>query len=162
MILFQFQFSQVEDEKEYEIIPSFCNWLCEQIYARIDTPINRRKIQLRIKYLYTVPWIKWTKHKYIDTETIMNTIHKCLMFKQYRGNVWRITTNTTALIPNTKTCFDRLLRFINFGDSQTRATGILTLIQQYYTFHELQSLWSMYCMKELGYLTTTRIIGEGR
>ena len=49
MILFQFQFSQVEDEKEYDLIPDFCKWLCDQIYTRIDTKINRRKIQLRIK-----------------------------------------------------------------------------------------------------------------
>lgn len=161
MLLFQFQFSQVENEKEYEIIPNFCKWLCEQVYARIDTAVNRRKIQLRISYLYTVPWIKWLKPVYIDTEMIMESIHKSLTYKQYRGNVWKIETNTTMLIPNTKTNFDRLIRFINFGDAQITATGIFTLIQEHYTFYELQNLWYIYCLKELGYTSETRIIGEG-
>ena len=160
MILFQFQFSQVEDEKEYDLIPDFCRWLCDQIYTRIDTKINRRKIQLRIKSLYTVPWIKWIKHTYIDTETIMNTIYKSLTYKQYRGNVWRIITNPNILIPGTKTSFDRLVRFINFGDSNTMATGIFTLIQRHYTYWELQNLWRIYCLSHLGYTTDTRIIGE--
>lgn len=162
MILFQFQFSNIENDKEYELIPHFCRWLCEQIYARIDTTINRKKIQLRLKYLYTVPWIKWIKHKYTDTETIMNTIHKCLFYKQYRGNVWKIQTDTNIVLPNTITSFDRIIRFINYGDAKISATGILTIIQQYYTFSELQSLWQLYCMQELGYMTDTRIIGEAK
>lgn len=162
MILFQFQFSQVENEKEYSIIPDFCKWLCEQIFIRINTKVNRRKIQLRLKYLYTVPWIKWNKHRYIETETIINTIHKCLTFKQYRKNVWRIITEPNTLIPGTKTSMDRLIRFINYGDNEMRATGMFTLIQRYYTYNEIQNLWQLYCMKELGYMTDTRIIGEAK
>ena len=43
MILFQFQFSQVENEKEYSIIPDFCKWLCEQIFIRINTKVKTDK-----------------------------------------------------------------------------------------------------------------------
>ena len=43
-----------------------------------------------------------------------------------------------------------------------RATGMFTLIQRYYTYYELQNLWQLYCMKELGYMTDTKIIGEAK
>ena len=57
---------------------------------------------------------------------------------------------------------DRLIRFINYGDNEIRATGMFTLIQRYYTYNELQNLWQLYCMRELGYMTDTRIIGEAK
>lgn len=162
MIIFQFQFVDIESEKEQEIMEDFCKWLCEEIYSRINTKVNRRKIQLRIKYLFTVPWITWKGTPYIDVETIMRSIKESLTYKQYRKNVWRIVTNTNKVIPNTVTSMDRLIRFLNYGDKNAGATGILTLLQKYFDYNQLQSSWRLYCLDKLGYLTDTKIVGEAK
>ena len=41
MLIRQFQFTNITEE-ELEIIPDFCEWLCQQMYSYIDNKINRR------------------------------------------------------------------------------------------------------------------------
>lgn len=159
MMITQFQFTNIVDEDEsVEIIPDFCNWLCDILYSYIDTKLNRRKIQLRIKYLYEVPWLKWVKTKYTDTQTILETFGKSLIVEQYRKGIWRIRTNTVTELPGTLSSVDRIIRFIEYGDSTIPGTGIITKASYKITGINLQTLWKTYCLKELGYMTDIQII----
>ena len=74
MLILQFQFTNVRDD-ELNIIPEFVEWISDQIFQYINTSINRKKIQLRINYLYQVKWIDWINTKYIDTQSIMEAIY---------------------------------------------------------------------------------------
>lgn len=159
MMITQFQFTETfEEDDAVEVIPDFCKWLCDILYSYVDTKLNRRKIQLRIKYLYTVPWIKWDKSKYTDTQTILETFRKSLIVEQYRKNIWRIRTDTTTLLPNTSTSVDRVTRFIEYGDSNIHGTGIITKASYKIIGINLQTLWRTYCLQELGYLSDIQII----
>lgn len=158
MLIIQFQFSEVDNEDEYNLIPDFCEWICEQMYQKLDTKINRRKIQLRIKYLYNVSWIHWIKKpKFIDTQTIMETIHKSFKYEQYRKGIWTIRTDINVTIPGTNTSADRLIRFIDYGDNVMHATGMFNKLKGDFGFQNLNNLWRLYCLDNLGYLSETKI-----
>lgn len=156
-MILQFQITN-QTEEEQELIPEFCKWLIDKIFTEINTKLNRRKIQLRIKYLYEVPWIKWTSRKYVDTETIMNTIYKSFTFKQYRYNIWKIDTNIDIRIPGTTTSITRLIRFINSGDTNIAGTGMFSTIENKYRASELMSLWRIFILDNLSELTNSKII----
>ena len=55
----QFQFDNIDESKEFELMDDFNKWLCEQLYTTINTNINRRKLSLRMNHLYEVSWINW-------------------------------------------------------------------------------------------------------
>lgn len=156
----QFQFTNtVNEDDSIELIPDFCKWLCDILYSYIDTKLNRRKIQLRIKHLYEVPWIRWSKKpSYTDTQTILETFRKSLIVEQYRKNIWRLRTDTTTELPNTFSSVDRVVRFIEYGDSQIPGTGIITKASQNIIGINLQTLWKTYCLQELGYVSDIQII----
>lgn len=158
MMILQYKFNNVLNDNEYDIIPGFGNWICQQICTKINTKLIRRKIQLRINYLYTVPWIQWTKHKYLDVDMIMNTIFKAIYVEQYRKNTWRIRINSNINIPNTNTSIDRLVRFLEFGDINHKSINMFNNIKQYYNNNKLDTLYNMYCLNNLGYYTNTYII----
>lgn len=161
MMLLQFQFTQFGSEKEYEIIPDFCEWLGNQMFEYINTKINRKKIELRINYLYKVPWIKWaTKSSYIDVEMIMKAIYQSITFEEYRNNLWKINIDENVLIPNTYTSISRLVRFINYGDNKTRATGMFTNLVHKFNHITLNNLWRIYATNRLGYFSQIKIITE--
>ena len=160
-MLLQFQFTQFGSEEEYEIIPDFCEWLGNQMFEYINTKINRKKIELRINYLYKVPWIKWaTKSSYIDVEMIMKAIYQSITFEEYRNNLWKINIDENVLIPNTYTSISRLVRFINYGDNKTRATGMFTNLVHKFNHMTLNNLWRIYATNRLGYFSQIKIITE--
>lgn len=160
MMICQFQFPGTQTEQELEIIPDFCYWICDHIYTRLNTKINRRKIQLRINYLYTVPWMKWSSQKYIDEDIILNTIHKALYCEQYRYNIWRIRINKDILVPNTNTSIDTLVRFLEYGDRNVKAMGMFTKLRIHFIHKKLNILYKIYCNNRLGYYTNTNIITD--
>lgn len=91
MIILQFQFTEIEDEREQDILEDFCKWITQQMYTKLYTDkYIRRKIQLRINYFYTAPWIKWIGYKDTDVETILQTIQQSFSIKKYRHNVFKI------------------------------------------------------------------------
>lgn len=160
MLIRQFQFTGIAEE-ELEIIPDFCEWLCQQMYSYIDNKINRRKIQLRLNYIYQVSWIEWKKNKYIGVSEIMEAINKSFSYEEYRNNTWKIQTNSKVLIPESNTLMDRLIRFIEFGDQHQRGTGMFTGLKKHYDASKLNTLWRMYKSYRLGtYLSDVKIITD--
>ena len=114
MLIKQIQFTETTEE-ENELIPDFLNWVCKQMYSSINTKINRKKIQLRIKYLYEVQWINWTGSEYTDVQTLMETIYKSFYVEEYKNNIWKISIDNNILIPNTTTSISRFVRFYNIS-----------------------------------------------
>lgn len=159
MMLLQFQLTNTSKE-EKEIMLEFGDWLCEQIYSDINTYINRRKIQLKIPYLYQVNWISWANSKYIDTEMIMNSIHTSLIAKPQRNNICKLIIDNNVLIPNTYTSIDKLIRFLNFGDTIYKGSGMFTTIIHKYNNKKLNNLWKIFATRELGIMSRGEIISE--
>lgn len=147
MLIKQIQFTEITEE-ENEIIPDFLNWVCKQMYSTINTKINRKKIQLRIKHLYEVEWINWTNSEYTDVQTLMETIYKSFCFEEYKNNIWKITIDNNIIIPNTTTSISRFIRFLDYGDMEYSATGIFNNLRMEYTWAKLNNLWRIYLLSE--------------
>lgn len=145
--------------KDIELLDEFNEWLCEQMYMYLNTYINRKKIQLRINYLYKAKWIKW-RTKYIDTEMIMQAIRESITYEKYKNNVVRINTDMNVLIPNTNTSIDRLIRFLNFGDEKINATGMVTALTNKFSYKYLNNLWGYFIHTYTGEFSTARLISE--
>lgn len=159
MNILQFQVTNTT-EKELDIVDDFCYWLCDQIFEYINTKINRKKIQLRLNYLYQVPWIEWSNKKYIDTQSIMSAIYNSLMCEEHKNNTFVIKIDMNVTIPNTYTSIDRLIRFINYGDNKCKPTGIFTNLQHDFKHNRLNTLWKIYTTNRLGYISEAKIIAE--
>lgn len=156
-MILQFQITNITED-ERDMIPEFCKWIINKMYIEMNTKINRRKIQLRINYLYTVPWISWKSRKYIDTQIIMDTIYKSITYKEYKDNIWKVDIDDSILIPGTATSISRLVRFINSGDSNMLGTGMFSTIENRYKGPELMSLWKVFILDNLGELSNSKII----
>lgn len=161
MNILQFQILNTT-EQEAKLIPSFCNWLCDQMYEYINNKINRRKISLRIPMLYKANWIQWkNKQSVIGVSDIMEAIHKSFNCESYKQNIWKINTDTSLLIPNTNTFMDRLIRFIEFGDNKTFGTGMFTGLKKYFTSARLNTMWRVYkTLNNLEYESNVQIISD--
>lgn len=111
LIKYGIEYGNTEESKE---LLNFGYYICDLIYSEINTKLVRKKIQLRIPYLYTVNWIQW-KRKYIDVDDIMKTIYESLEVKPERYN-YVIYINEETTIPNSITKADKLIRFLDAGD----------------------------------------------
>lgn len=159
MMILQYQILDTSEE-ELEVIPKFNQWLCDQIFEYINTKINRRKIQLRLNYMYKVPWIQWKGTKYLDELDIMNYIYKSLKYTEHKDNLFIIETNIDIKIPNTNTCIDRLIRFLEYGDRQIKPINMLSKMEQSFNHSKLNSLWRLFVLNELGYMSQSKIIAR--
>lgn len=159
MIIIQFQINNF-DEYERKLIYSFCEWLKNDIiFNYIDTKLTEDKIKSRIPYIQKASWINWkTKKRNINYNSIMKAILDSFIIREYKNNIFKIETNSNVNIPNTNTSIDRFIRFINSGDSIKPATDIFTNIQWKINAGYLNSLWRMYILTELGYLTNSRLV----
>ena len=99
MLILQYQFTEFTTE-EYEEIPIFNTWLCDAIFSKINTKVNRRKIELRLNYLLdTVDWIDWKKSKYdITVSELMNAIRQSIVWQKKRKNIYNIIIDTLIYI----------------------------------------------------------------
>lgn len=159
MLINQFQFTNITDE-ELKLIPDFCEFLCQHMFAKLDNKINRRKIQLRLNYLSTVPWIQWIKDPIIGTSEILKAIEKSFNYEEGNYNIWKIKTNSKIYIPNSVTPIDRLIRFLDFGDLKCHGTGMFTKLKEEYSASKLTTLWQLYIMNNLGYISHVKIITD--
>lgn len=157
MLILQFRFIEI-NEQERELIPEFCNWICEQLYEKINTSINRAKINTRIKYLYTVEWIKWISNKYTTVDTIFNTIQQSFIGVELRDNTWNIRIDDNIKLPKTNTAISRIIRFINYGNDVILPTGIFTKLINEYNHFELNTLWRYFILDKLDEITNSSII----
>ena len=82
LIKYGIEYGNTEEAKQ---LIDFGYYICNLIYSEINTKLIRKKIQLRIPYLYTVNWIQW-KRKYIDVDDIMKTIYESLEVKPEKYN----------------------------------------------------------------------------
>lgn len=158
MMLVQMQFTDIT-EPERDLIPDFCEWLCSVIFSDVNNKINRKKISLRMKYiLESVDWVNWNSDKYsLTTMDILNSIKDAITFNEYKNNIWKIEINPNIIIPYSNTSIDRLVRFLNFGDSKQRGTGMFSL-EKKYDYKKLNSLWQIFLIRNLGTMTTSKII----
>ena len=145
MLIKQIQFTNCTEE-ELELIPDFLEWLIDNIYSNLNTKINRKKIQLRLKYLSTVSWIHWTSENYTDTQTIMECIYDSFSYEEEQEGKWVLTTNSNVILPHTSTSIDRIIRFLEYGDIKFNATGMLNKIKNEYKFHKINNLWRMFLL----------------
>ena len=111
LIKYGIEYGNTEESKQ---LIDFGYYICNLIYSELNTKLIRKKIQLRIPYLYTVNWIQW-KRKYIDVDDIMKTIYESLEVKPERYN-YVIYINEETTIPNSITKADKLIRFLDAGD----------------------------------------------
>ena len=158
MLIIQFQINNIT-EQEQEIIPDFCNLLCDLIYKDIDTNIHRKKIQKRLKYLSTVPWIKWKTKNKINLEEIMYLIRESLIYRR-KKNIHCVEISDSIFIPNSYTPFVRLLRFLNSGDNYYPAISLITKLIRKYNFQYLNSMWKTFILEELGEISYAEIVTD--
>lgn len=147
MLIKQIQFTNCTEE-ELELIPDFMEWLIDNIYSYMNNKINRRKIQLRLKYLSTVPWIHWTSENYTDVQTIMENIYESFTYEEQQYGKWVLTTNSNVILPHTSTSIDRIIRFLEYGDIKFNATGMFNKIKNEYKFHKVNNLWKMFLLSK--------------
>lgn len=147
MLIKQIQFTNCTEE-ELELIPDFMEWLIDSIYSYMNNKINRRKIQLRLKYLSTVPWIHWTGENYTDVQTIMENIYESFTYEEQQYGKWVLTTNSNIVLPHTSTSIDRIIRFLEYGDMKFNATGMFNKIKNEYKFHKVNNLWRMFLLSK--------------
>lgn len=147
MLIKQIQFTNCTEE-ELELIPDFMEWLIDNIYSYMNNKINRRKIQLRLKYLSTVPWIHWTSENYTDVQTIMENIYESFTYEEQQYGKWVLTTNSNIVLPHTSTSIDRIIRFLEYGDIKFNATGMFNKIKNEYKFHKVNNLWRMFLLSK--------------
>ena len=145
MLIKQIQFTNCTEE-ELELIPDFLEWLIDNIYSNLNTKINRKKIQLRLKYLSTVSWIHWTSENYTDTQTIMECIYDSFSYEEEQNGKWVLTTNSNVILSHTSTSIDRIIRFLEYGDIKFNATGMFNKIKNEYKFHKINNLWRMFLL----------------
>ena len=154
MMLIQFQFMDI-DEDDLEAI--------KQIINTIDTKINRLKINARLSYIINkVSWINWNgSNRYNTTaDDLMNAIKDSIIATEYKNNLWKIEIDSTKLIPNSSTSIDRFIRFLNYGDSYTRATGIFTKLEKDFNHIKLMSLWKYFAFQKFGEISSVQIISK--
>lgn len=160
MVILQFQFTNITDE-EAKLIPEFCNFLKIKIISELNTKVNRKKVQLRLKYIQEkATWISWQKGKKyeLSIKDIFDTISQSMIYKAYKNNIYKIEIDSNMLIPYTYTSIDRLVRFLNFGDNECYATGIFTNIEHKYNHNQLYVLWAYYVLSNLHTNTNAKII----
>ena len=150
MLIKQIQFTKCTEE-ELELIPDFLEWLIDNMYQNLNTKINRRKIQLRLNYLSEVPWIQWNNKKdFTDTQTIMKCIYDAFSYEEQQLGLWVLTTNSNIILPNTNTSFERIIRFLEYGDMKFNATGMFNKLKNEYKFHKINNLWKTFILTKYG------------
>ena len=161
MVILQFQFTNI-DEDDLEIIQEFCDFIIDSILVTINKKINLKKINARMKYLYNdVNWIDWFGNKKYDTSALdlIQTVNSSLRAVSYKANLWKIEVNSNILIPNSSTSIDRFIRYLNYGDAHSRATGIFTDVENYFNHSKLNSLWCYFNLK-YGHTSNAKIIAK--
>lgn len=162
MMILQFQFTNI-DEEDAEVIPDFCNFVIDCILETINTKMNLKKIQLRMKYLYDeASWINWYGSKRYDTSALdlLQTVGSSLRAVPYKDNLWKIEVDPNVLIPNSSTSIDRFIRYLNYGDLKSRPTGIFTRIENYFDHSKLKQLWNLYNLNHYGGVSNVEIIAK--
>ena len=160
MMILQFQYINL-DADEKEIIPDFCEFVKSLMLTKLNTKVNRKKISLRLKYIEEeAKWINWNNTSKYSTsvQDIIETISDAIITVPYKNNIWKIEVNRNVVIPNSYTSIDRLIRFLNYGDTKCKATGMFTTLEHEYRHQKLNALWNYYVIKELGYNPTSNII----
>lgn len=160
MMIFQYRIENTTED-ELEEFKDFSDWLCSQLRIYIDTKTNRKKIYIRLKHLYSVDWITWkNKKEVIGVEDIMCAIKDSFIARPYINCTYKIEIDTQNLIPNTITSIDRLIRFLEYGDTKVKGTDMFTGLKKHYDHKTLNTLWRFYVLQHLGYLTQSKIITD--
>lgn len=130
MNIVQFKLEGI-DEREHNLVPEFCRMIQECIYTDLNTYSNRAKIEMRIPYLYKCDWIIWYK-KQINIQTVLKLIFNSIEYKEYKNNRFTLYINETNKIPNTNTYINRLIRFLEYGDTHYKGLGLFTMLEHRY------------------------------
>lgn len=138
-------------EDELELIPNFIDEIYIRMFKHINNFVSRKKISIRLNYmLNNVNWIQWTKNSYnTTTEDIINAIWYSFDYEKQRNNIYNLRINSNILIPNSATSIDRLIRFLNYGDTKYKATGMFTKMIQDMDIITINNLWQVFILKNL-------------
>ena len=161
MLILQYQFTEFTSN-EYKEIPLFNNMLCDVIFSKINTKVNRRKIELRLDYLLNkVDWIDWKKSKYeITVSELMSAIHRSIIWQKKRKNIFNIIIDTNVLIPHSYTSIEKFIKFLEYGNNKFKATGIISTLENQFNHTELMSLWQLLLYKDGLGITNSKIIAR--
>ena len=96
----------------------------------------------------------------LSVSAIMRAIRDSIDIEQQRDNMWKIQINPNVLIPYSNTSIDRLIRFINYGDNKQRATGMFTNLEREFNHKELNSMWQLFILRNLGSMSQAKIISR--
>ena len=144
---------------EYSSIKDFLRWLCDKIYIYLSREANRKKIELRIKYIENISWIEWTEAKTLTAGEILQAIKSS--FKIRRKNLtWEIYFDNKIKIPHTNTPLIKLISFIEFGDENVAGTGMFQYVRRKFTHKQLNAWWVGYYMLKEGKYPKSRIISD--
>ena len=161
MLILQYQFTEFTSG-EYKEIPVFNNMLCDVIFSKINTKVNRRKIELRLDYLLNkVDWIDWKKSKYeITVSELMSAIQRSIIWQKKRKNIFNIIIDTNVLIPHSYTPIEKFIKFLEYGNNKFKATGIISTLENQFNHTELMSLWQLLLYKDGLGITNSKIIAR--
>lgn len=159
MLILQYKFEKCT-EKELELIPVYNDWLCDTIFSKIDTKVNRRKIDLRLNYvLEKVNWIDWKKDKYnLTTSEIIEAIYRSIIWQRKKNNIYNIIIDTNICIPHSYTSIEKYIRFLNYGDTKQKGTGIFELLINDFSSKSLNSMWQILLYRYHVGVTNSNII----
>lgn len=149
MYIKQIQFLNCTDE-EYDKIPSFLEFLINQIIVKLDSVNNRKKIDIRLKYIESQSWFKWIKREKLNTHDLMNNLEKVLDYEHLDRNIWIVKTNVNIYYPGTLTLIDTILRFLEFGDRKYPGIGIINKINKEYNYEKINNIWKLFLLSSYG------------
>ena len=162
MLILQYQFTNIDDS-DSSLMEDFGEFVIQRILETINTKINRKKISIRLKYMIEdAKWINWYGSKKYDTtvQDLMQAVADSFKVVPYKYNLWKIEIDPNVLIPNSSTSIDRFIRFLNYGDTKNKATGIFTKLENNFNHNKLKTLWQFYNFSQLGGLSTAEIIAK--
>lgn len=161
MIVIQFQVTDANEE-ELNLVPKFCKWLQKNIINNYIYAYNEKRIKSRLDLVQNATWVKWkgNRRQKLEYKNIIELIVKSFVIKTYKDEVYKIETSDNVLIPGTVTSLDRLIRYLNSGDSTTPATDIITGLQHKLNYTQLNGYWRMYILQYLGDITDSHLITQ--
>ena len=155
MVIVSLKINNIED-KEVDIIDYFCEYLIDIIQTKLNTPKLKNKLDVRIPYLYTLPWVKWIK-KDISSDDIIERFYTSLSYTVKKDYYIDIFVNDTHPLKNTITPFISIVKWFNNGDNNITGLNYIEQMHRQLNTKYVNEIWSISILSALGYKPSSNV-----
>lgn len=155
MVVISLKINNIED-KEVDIIDYFCEYLIDIIQTKLNTPKLKNKLDVRIPYLYTLPWVRWIKRD-INSDDIIERFYNSLTYTVKKNYYIDIFVNDIHPLKNTITPFISIVKWLNNGDNNITGLNYIELIHKQLNTKYVNEIWSISILSALGYKPSSSV-----